>query len=85
MKAIEFPQQNIIVAKDQPEYQPLPARISGSPDGMMAVCYQFTFWEIVKLIFTRKLWIETLTFHRGVTPLRPSVHEPNWSEYTKEE
>lgn len=85
LKAIEFPQQNTVIAKNQPEYLPLPAKLSGHEDGLMAVCYRLTFWEIVKLIFTRKLWIETLTFHRGVTPIRPSVHEPNWDEYGYEE
>lgn len=85
MTAVEFPEQNMVVAKNQAPYLPLPAKISGSPDGLMAVCYRLTFWEIAKLIFTRKLWIETLTFHRSITPLRPSVHEPNWAEYGREE
>lgn len=85
MKAIPFPEQNTIVAKDQPEYQPLPAKISGHPDVMMAVCYKLTFRERIKLFFTGKLWLETLTFHRGVTPIRPSVNEPNWGEYGYEE
>ena len=25
MKIIEFPEQTLVIAKDQPEYQPLPA------------------------------------------------------------
>lgn len=85
MTAVEFPQSNTIVAKDQPEYTPLPALLSGHPCGQMATCYRLTFRERLKLLWYGKLWIETLTFHRGVTPIRPSVNEPDWSEYTKEE
>lgn len=85
MKAIEFEQQSIVVAKNQPEYEPLPMKISVHSDGLAACCYKLTFRERIKLLFTGKLWIETLTFHRGITPIRPSVHEPYWKDYGDQE
>lgn len=85
MKAIDFPEQNIVLAETQPEYSRLPALVSGTPDGCTACCWKLTFWERLKLLVTGRLWIEQLTFHRGFQPIKPSVTQPDFAHYGKEE
>lgn len=40
MKPVEFKHQNIVFAKDQPEYQPLPALRIDSPTGEVVSCWK---------------------------------------------
>lgn len=42
MIPIEFPEQNCVYAKDQPEYLPLP--VHKTPDGMVISCWALT-WD----------------------------------------
>lgn len=42
----EFPGSNAIIAKDQPEYLPLPCFISG--DGQVISCWKLSFRERLK-------------------------------------
>jgi hypothetical protein len=73
MKLIEFPEQTVVIAKDQPEYRPLPAfQFANAPTGRIACCWQLTLWERIKLLFTGKLWHTVLTFHQ---PLQPQLIE----------
>ena len=72
MRPIEFPQANIIIAKDQPEYQPLPAH--RTKDGVVT-----SAWELQPEDFKRLLarpqgapalvYVSQLTFGRPLQPL----------------
>lgn len=64
----EFKEQNVVYGKDQPEYMPLPAL--KFDDGMVVTCWKLSWKELVKLIFTRKVWHSMLTFNK---PLQPTL------------
>jgi hypothetical protein len=68
MKPIEFKYQNVVFAKDQPEYQPLPAlRIEG-PEGHVISCWRMSFKERVKVLFTGVVWLNLMSFNKPLTP-----------------
>jgi hypothetical protein len=68
MKPIEFPEQNIVFGKDQPEYQPLPAFKSDGPIGEVISCWELSFRERLRILFTGKLWVSLCAFGRPLTP-----------------
>lgn len=68
MKPISFKEQNIVFAKDQSEYQPLPAYISPADTGEVVSCWKLSFKERIILLFTGKLWVSLMSFHRPLTP-----------------
>jgi len=71
MKLIEFPEVNIVYAKDQVEYNPLPAyKLIGSIDGAITCCWKLSLIERFKILFTGKIWHRILTFNR---PLQPQL------------
>lgn len=68
MKPIEFKEQNVVYAKDQPEYVPLPAFKSDDPMGQVVSCWKLSFTERLRVLFTGKLWVSLATFHKPLTP-----------------
>jgi len=68
MNLIEFPEQNVIFAKDQPEYLPLPANIS--PDGVITCCWELSDEDLEKISASKKVWHQILTFGK---PLQPQL------------
>jgi len=73
MKPIEFPEKNVVFAKDQPQYLPLPAYIG--PDGIVITCWQMTWRERLRALFTGRMWLTVLTFNNPLQPLRPSIEK----------
>lgn len=71
MKAIEFEGQNVIFAKDQPEYNPLPA--FKAADGTVTTCWELTPEERLEIFNSGKLWLRQLTFNQPLQPISPSV------------
>lgn len=71
----QFPE--MILAKDQPQYIPLPvARILYSCGTIGLISrYRLTWRERIKLLLTGNLWVEQLTAG-SLQPQRPTVHEP---------
>lgn len=45
MKPIEFPEQNVVFAKDQPEYLPLPAFRNSGGMGEVVSCWKLSWSE----------------------------------------
>ncbi len=68
MKPIEFKEQNVVFAKDQPEYQPLPAFKNESTQGEVISCWNLTLTERLRLLLTGKLWVSLMTFNKPLTP-----------------
>lgn len=68
MKPIEFPEQNVVFAKNQPEYNPLPAHIVDEPEGRVIFCYELSFRERIRVFLTGKLWGSLMTFNKPLTP-----------------
>jgi len=73
MKPIEFKNQNIVFAKDQPEYQPLPALKLDGISGEVISCWHLSFKERIKILFTGNIWACLVTFKKPLTPMMLSV------------
>ena len=76
MKPIEFKEQNIVFAKDQPPYLPLPAYQDSEQGGRIFHCWGLNLKERLKMLFTGKLWINVLTFKQSPQPIKPMVDMP---------
>lgn len=68
MKPIEFPESNAVYAKDQPEYIPLPVFKADTPEGQCISCWELSFTERLRILFTGKLWVSLMTFNKPLTP-----------------
>lgn len=76
MNAIEFLEQTCIIAKDQPQYLPLPAHID---NGRVTFCWKFNWKERVKLLLNGKLWHTVLTFNKPLQSQLLQVDKPDLS------
>jgi hypothetical protein len=72
MKLIEFPEQTVVIAKDQPEYLPMPAHYNKEA-GIVTCLWKLTLRERIKLLFTGKLWHQISTFGMALQPQRLEV------------
>lgn len=73
MKPINFPESNKQWAKDQPEYQTLPAYIN---DEETISCWHLEFKERLILLFTGRLWLRQLNFNQALQPQLPQIENP---------
>lgn len=72
MKPIEFKGHNVVFAKDQPEYLPLPAlRL---PDGEVITCWQFDEQELADIVANKCIYLKQFTFNQPLQPLMPLVN-----------
>jgi len=77
MKPVEFEGHNCVFAKDQPQYQPLPARRhADDPDGEVISCWALGWRERLRVLLTGRLWLSQLTFRQLLQPILPSVVKP---------
>ena len=72
MKIIKFKECNVNFAENQKEYKTLPA-FYDSNSGIVVSCYRITFKDLIKVIFTRKIWLGVMTFHKPLQPQLMSV------------
>lgn len=77
MKPIKFKGMDVIYAENQPEYLPLPALQVPRDEGGIDVisCWKLTWWESIKVLFTRTIWIHSLAFG-SFQPILPEVNRP---------
>lgn len=71
MKPIEFHEQNVVYAKDQPEYTPLPGH--KNQDGDLVTCWELSDEEIKFIVETKQLWLKVKTFNQPLQPIFCSV------------
>ena len=71
MKPIKFKESNATYAKDQDEYLDLPAL--KYDDGTVVSCWDLSFKEALKLLFSRKLYVAVLTFNKPLQPMLLTV------------
>jgi len=69
MKPIEFKEQNVVFAKNQPEYQPLPAFKIDSKQGEVISCWHLSFFERLRVLLTGKIWVSLMSFNTPLTPI----------------
>lgn len=68
MKPVEFKHQTAVYAKDQPQYQPLPALKIDSPEGEVISCWRMSIRERIKVLFTGRVWVSLTSFNKPLTP-----------------
>lgn len=76
MKLIEFPEQTIVIAEDQPQYQPLPAFQFGDEQGRIACCWKLTWRERFEVLLRGVIWHQILTFKQPLQPQLLTVNKP---------
>jgi len=74
MDIIKFDGCNVTYGEGQPEYKPLPAlRLD---DGEVITCWNPSFRERLKILFTGKIWLNILTFNKPLQQLLMSANRP---------
>ena len=73
MNLIKFSEVNVIIAKNQSEYLPMPAYIADDEYGTTTICWKLTIKERIKLLITGKIWHQILTFKKAMQPQILSV------------
>jgi hypothetical protein len=75
MAPATFPEVNVIFAKDQKEYLPLP--VYRDPAGHVLSCWRLSWWERIKLLVTGRLWFVQMTFGDPLQPILPLTDKPH--------
>lgn len=73
MKPVEFPEQTVVWAKDQPPYLPLPAYTDASETISL---WQLSWRERLAVLFKGRLWLRQRNFGKALQPQMPSVDSP---------
>ena len=73
MTPIEFPQQTIVWAKNQPPYLPLPAY---TDDKQTISCWKLTWIERIKVLIYGLVWLRQMNFGEQLQPQAPSIDTP---------
>ncbi len=77
MIAVNFPEANVQLAKDQPEYQTLPVLYEPTAEGVpMTCCFELSEDELKEINDTGKLWHTQWTFGHPFQPIRMSTKRP---------
>ena len=75
MNLVTFPEVTVTIAKDQPEYKPLPAHVAA--DGVVTCCWQMSLRERIRALLTGKVWHQVLTFGGQLQPQLLSTSKPD--------
>lgn len=77
MKPVDFAGRTHVLAKDQPQYQPLPVHVSDEPDYVVTSCWQLSWGDLFQLALNRRqLFVQQLTFGRALQPQLLTVKNP---------
>ena len=76
MKLLHFPEQNGVIAKHQPQYIPMPVHFTNDPEGRLVCCWQLSFVERIRILFTGKVWHQIKTFHQQLQPQLLTISKP---------
>lgn len=66
--------EEVVYAKDQPEYLPLPA--IRQSDGCIVTRWQMSWRERIKALLTGSIYLEVLAFNCPLQPLKLSIDPP---------
>lgn len=74
MTPTKFKGETTVFAKNQPQYQPLPAHLT--KEGVMTCCWALSWRERITLLLTGRLWHQVLTFNKKLQPQLLHVRKP---------
>ena len=74
MKAIKFKECNTEIGKNQEEYLTLPS-LYDKKNGIVVSCYKLSFKDMIKILFTRKIWVSIMVFNGPLQPQMLSVNK----------
>jgi hypothetical protein len=69
-----FPQANLLLGDDQPEYLLLPAHRAA--DGVFTTCWELDDQELEVVLKTKRIWSQQLTFGGPFQPQIILANEP---------
>ena len=75
MKPTKFKRMNVVCAKDQPEYLPLPAHINEA-EGLVTSCWSANLKERIRFLLTGRIYLTLLTFNKPLQPQVITVYNP---------
>ena len=64
----------MVFAKDQPQYNPLPA--FADDDGTVVTCWRLSWRERLRILFSGRFWLITMTFKAPLQPILPTIDNP---------
>lgn len=73
MKPVQFKGHNAVLAKDQPQYLPLPVCHECTPERSVVSCWKPSILERIKILFGRKIYFRQSTFGGALQPIRPML------------
>ncbi len=73
MTPITFKEASVVYAENQPEYQSLPV---WRDDEKTISCWELTWRERLKLLFTGRLWLMQLNYNTPLQPQLPTTKSP---------
>lgn len=76
MEPIYFEEYNKVYAKNSDKYLPLPVYEDKVQGGRVFHCWELTFKERIKILFTGQLWINVLNFEQRLQPIKPMIDCP---------
>lgn len=74
MKAIDFKERNVIIAKDQEDYRQLPA-FWNTAEGSATFCFELNKEDLEQIQKTGKIWVKQLTFGNPMQPMNISTEK----------
>lgn len=72
MNAVEFEGQNVVFAKDQPQYLPLPAHVTEDKNTVIS-CWELSDLELEVVLKTKRIYFASMTFNEPLQPQRAAV------------
>ena len=82
MNATHFPEVNVVIAKDQPEYKPLPSYVGwlDADKSLHGVtfCWKLTWRERLSILLRGKIWHSVMTFNKPLQPVLLQTEKPKF-------
>lgn len=84
MKTILFPEQTVVIAKDQPEYLQIPAyKYQNDLQGRTVFCWKPNLKERLQILFGAVIWHHVLTFNQRLQPQLLTLDKPDMPSYDR--
>lgn len=69
MKPIKFKEANVVFYKDKPGYMPMYAFKTSDAEGYIVSCWNLSISERIRVLFTGKIWINSMMYHNPITAI----------------